>query len=128
MLSLEQIRALESRVEKTISLIASLRAENSSLREGLGAAEARVRELESLISLFQKDQAKIEEGILDVLRKLDDFEDKIHNKDIKLEPKTDEEPIDPETSPSFNQLKPINTIKEKSPETDSSMGDGLDIF
>ncbi|PKL09220.1 MAG: cell division protein ZapB [Spirochaetae bacterium HGW-Spirochaetae-7] len=78
MISLEQVRSLESRVEKAVALIASLRSENASMRSGLAAAESRVAELEGLIQGFQKDQARIEEGIVEALRKLDSFEDTVH--------------------------------------------------
>lgn len=77
MISLEQVRALESRVEKAVTLIASLRAENASMRSGLATAELRVSELEGLVADFQKDQARIEEGIVEALRKLDSFEDTV---------------------------------------------------
>jgi chromosome segregation ATPase len=77
MLTLEQVRALEARVEKAVSLIASLRTENASLRTGLADAEKRVAELEGLVQDFQKDQERIEEGILEALRKLDAFEDAV---------------------------------------------------
>ena len=78
MISLEQVRALESRVEKAVALIGSLRAENASMRSGLATAELRVSELEGLVADFQKDQARIEEGIVEALRKLDSFEDAVH--------------------------------------------------
>jgi FtsZ-binding cell division protein ZapB len=85
MISLEQVRALEARVEKAVSFIATLRAENASLKDGLleaelrtEAAEARTAELEGLIKEFQKDQERIEEGIVQALRKLDAFEDVVH--------------------------------------------------
>ncbi len=85
MISLEQVRALEARVEKTVAFIASLRAENAALKDGLleaelrtEAAEARTAELEDLIKEFQKDQERIEEGIVQALRKLDSFEDVVH--------------------------------------------------
>ena len=78
MISLEQVQSLESRVEKAVALIASLRSENASLRSGLSAADSRVAELEGLILDFQKDQARIEEGIIEALRKLDSFEDAVH--------------------------------------------------
>jgi chromosome segregation ATPase len=85
MISLEQVRALEARVEKAVAYIASLRAENASLKDGLleaelrtEAAEARTAELEGLIKEFQKDQERIEEGIVQALRKLDSFEDAVH--------------------------------------------------
>lgn len=82
MISLEQVLALEARVEKAVAFIASLRAENAALKDGLleaelrtEAAEARTAELEGLIKEFQKDQERIEEGIVQALRKLDAFED-----------------------------------------------------
>ena len=75
MLTLDQVRALEARVEKAVGLIAALRGENSSLRASLADAEKRVAELEVLVEEFQKDQARIEEGIVEALRKLDAFED-----------------------------------------------------
>jgi chromosome segregation ATPase len=78
MISLEQVNALESRVEKAVALIASLRSENESLRTGLATAVSRVTELEARIVDFQKDQARIEEGIVEALRKLDFFEDTVH--------------------------------------------------
>jgi len=85
MISLEQVRALEARVEKAVAFIASLRAENAALKDGLleaelrtEAAEARTAELEGLIKEFQKDQERIEEGIVQALRKLDAFEDVVH--------------------------------------------------
>lgn len=78
MISLEQVRALETRVGKAVALIASLRAENASLSAGLTAAESKVAELEGLVAAFQKDQARIEEGIMEALRKLDSFEDSVH--------------------------------------------------
>jgi chromosome segregation ATPase len=85
MVSLEQVRALEARVEKAVALIAALRAENTAFKQGLSiaeartaAAEARTTELEGLITEFQKDQERIEAGILQALRKLDAFEDVVH--------------------------------------------------
>lgn len=87
MISLEQVRALESRVEKAVALIASLRAENASMRSGLATAELRVSELEGLVTDFQKDQARIEEGIVEALRKLDSFEDAVHEA-VALKPAT----------------------------------------
>ena len=89
MLGVEQIRTLEDRIEKALSFIAGLRAENAALQtkaeasdEARGraedravAAESRVRELEEAIAIFKRDQSRIEEGILHALEKLDAFED-----------------------------------------------------
>ncbi|MBL8967167.1 MAG: cell division protein ZapB [Spirochaetaceae bacterium] len=82
MISVEQVRALEERVEKAIAYIAALRAENGELRRGLekaegdlGRAESRAAELEAAAETFRHDQARIEEGIVHALEKLDAFED-----------------------------------------------------
>lgn len=89
MIGVEQIRALEDRIEKALAFIANLRSENASLlakaeasEEARGraddraaAAESRVRELEEAIASFRRDQSRIEEGILHALEKLDAFED-----------------------------------------------------
>lgn len=78
MISLEQVRALETRVEKAVELIASLKNENNQLRLRLTASEGRVAELEEKVQLFQQDQVRIEEGIVQALRKLDFFEDAVY--------------------------------------------------
>ena len=89
MISVEQIRALEDRIEKALAFIASLKAENAEFRakfdrqgEVLAAAERRaeeaglrVLELEEAAESFRKDQLRIEEGIIHALEKLDAFED-----------------------------------------------------
>jgi len=123
MISLEQVRSLESRVEKAVALIASLRMENASMRSGLTAAESRVAELEGLIQDFQKDQARIEEGIVEALRKLDSFEDSVHVAVSDNKPERAVETAKPEPEPA----------KEAEPELAEppAGGDGteaLDIF
>lgn len=89
MIGVEQIRALEDRIEKALAFIAGLRAENAALQakaeasdaargraeDRAAAAESRVRELEEAIAVFKRDQSRIEEGILHALEKLDAFED-----------------------------------------------------
>jgi FtsZ-binding cell division protein ZapB len=100
MISVEQVRALEERVEKAIAYIASLKSENAELRRDLesakaeaaeaakaasraaseaasdaAAAAARIAELESAAESYRHDQASIEEGIIHALKKLDAFED-----------------------------------------------------
>lgn len=74
MLSLEQVRSLEDRVEKALSYIDELTEENASLRERLGGYESRIKDLEVLVRDFQQDQGRIEEGILNALEKLNAFE------------------------------------------------------
>ncbi len=75
MLSLDQVRSLETRVAKALSYIDKLTSENAALRERLTGYEGRIKDLEILIQDFQQDQGRIEEGILNALEKLNAFED-----------------------------------------------------
>lgn len=124
MLTLDQVRALEARVEKAVSLISALRTENSSLRTGLAAAERRVAELEGLVQDFQKDQERIEEGIVEALRKLDAFEDAVqtvaaHQADAPVSAQSSPAAAQPEEkAPAAAQLE------EEAPAADAD----LDIF
>jgi len=82
MISVEQVHALEERVEKAVAYISELKQENAGLRRELETVRleaeksaARAAELESAAEAFRRDQASIEEGIVHALRKLDAFED-----------------------------------------------------
>ncbi len=75
MISLEQIRLLESRITRAIDLIRVLKEENSTLRKGLESAQKRMKELESLVEGFKADQQEIETVILRTLHSLDDLEE-----------------------------------------------------
>jgi hypothetical protein len=89
MISVEQIRALEGRIEKALAFIGSLKAENEELRSRLVGIDGerreaekraddaglRVLELEEAAAAFKQDQLRIEEGIIHALKKLDAFED-----------------------------------------------------
>lgn len=77
MISLEQVQALESRVEKALGAIERLTSENAALRESTAREKKRTVELERTIEDFRRDQAKIEQGILHALERLNVFEDAI---------------------------------------------------
>jgi septal ring factor EnvC (AmiA/AmiB activator) len=75
MITLEQIRLLESKITRAIELIRVLKEENSTLRKGLESAQKRMRELESLVDGFKTDQKEIESVIVRTLQHLDDLEE-----------------------------------------------------
>jgi chromosome segregation ATPase len=81
MLSLDQVKLLESRVVKAVERIQSLDAENARLRSQLSTLMARVAELEGVVNGFKDDQGRIEEGILSALDRLSAFEDSIFSTD-----------------------------------------------
>lgn len=74
MLNLEQVKLLESKVEKVISLVQSTLDEKASLKIQLIEKDKRITELENLLSTFRDDQSKIEAGILNTLSHLNTFE------------------------------------------------------
>lgn len=128
MLTLEQVRALEARVEKAVNLIAALRAENGTLRSGLAAAEGRVAELEGLVREFQADQARIEEGIVHALKKLDAFEDAVHAAGVAADrpsPQPAPTPVEERPAPASAEGGVPEAVSD---EAAGESGGDLDIF
>jgi chromosome segregation ATPase len=77
MITLDQVRALETRVEKALGAMDRLTAENAALRETVAREKARASELERTIEEFRRDQNRIEQGILHALERLNAFEDAV---------------------------------------------------
>ena len=75
MISLEQIRLLESKITRAIELIRILKEENGTLRRGLESAQKRMKELETLVDGFKTDQREIESVIIRTLQNLDELEE-----------------------------------------------------
>ena len=75
MISLEQIRLLESKITRAIELIRILKEENGTFRRGLETAQKRMKELETLVDGFKTDQREIESVILRTLHNLDELEE-----------------------------------------------------
>lgn len=77
MVTLDQIRNLEAKVQRTVSYIAELKEENSLLQKNLEKYRERIDELEILINDYKEDQSEIERGIMNALSHLDKLEDDI---------------------------------------------------
>ena len=75
MVSLEQVKLLETKVSRTIDYVKNLTEENTVLRNKLDSYQKRIDDLEVLIQRFKDDQGKIEDGILSALNRLNQFED-----------------------------------------------------
>ena len=67
MITLEQVKLLEEKVESLISVVKSLYIERDSLKGTLTQKEKRLEELESTLHSFEIAQAKIEESVMKVL-------------------------------------------------------------
>jgi len=80
MLSLEQVKLLESRVSKTIDHVKKVTGENLQLKEKLSSYQNRIEELEALIQQFKENQSRIEDGIISALDRLNQFEDALEGK------------------------------------------------
>jgi predicted nuclease with TOPRIM domain len=80
MVSLEQVKLLESRVTNTIEYIKKITGENTKLKEKLDSYQKRIEELEVLVQQFKENQGKIEDGILSALDRLNQFEDALESK------------------------------------------------
>ena len=77
MITLEQVKLLEEKVESLIGVVKSLYEERDSLKEVLAQKESRIEELESVLHSFEISQAKIEESVMNALNQLDVFENSV---------------------------------------------------
>jgi FtsZ-binding cell division protein ZapB len=84
MVTLEQVRQLETKIAKAIDYVNRVNAEGDRLREEnkllqgkLDDSGKRVGELEESVRRFKEDQSRIEEGIVAALDRLNEFEDAI---------------------------------------------------
>ena len=136
MITLDQIRKLDDKVQAAVRRIRELKTENGALEKRLGQYERRIEELEVLIKTFKEDQAEIEKGIVNALSQLDHLEDDLSDRIVPAASgpaaKRKESPVkiddtvreqDPELSPD---LGPDQEYEDESVEPDP--GAELDIF
>ena len=141
MISLEQVKLLESKVTRTIEYVRKVTEENTQLKGKLDSYQTKIDELEVLIQRFKDDQNRIEDGILSALDRLNQFEDALEStlssegkqpSGAKAGPKNNarEEKKPPEPAAEVRQGRgsppePAPPAEEKNPEP--SRGE-LDIF
>jgi hypothetical protein len=77
MITLEQVKLLETKVVRAIEYVERISKENFQLQGKLDSYQKRIDELEVLIQKFREDQGRIEDGILSALDRLNKFEDAI---------------------------------------------------
>lgn len=105
MITLEQVRLLESKVTNTIEYVKKVSAENTSLKGKLDSYQKRIGELEVLIQRFREDQSRIEDGILSALDRLNQFEDAIESKLSKnhgVPPEAEAPKVEPPADETIN--------------------------
>ncbi len=114
MLKIEQIKLLESKVNKAIEIIAKLREENKTLKAGLTSAQKKIDELEDLVNSFKSEQDEIEQGIIRALKSLDKLEDEILDRTNV----SDESNIANSEEPKFQSEVISQSEKKETIETD----------
>jgi len=129
MVSLEQVKLLESKVTRAIDYLKTVTEEKILLKEKLDSYQKRIDELEILIQRFKEDQSRIEDGILSALDRLNQFEDALES---KLSPESKlsvENRILPEGLPSAetNTGPAPRTSEAEEKNSEPALGE-LDIF
>lgn len=98
MISLDQVRLLEQKVENAVNKILQLQRENAELKERCAFLESQASNLNQKVSNYESDQNQIEEGIVKVLKRLNVVEDAVRTQ-IELE--SSNNPITEDTSTVF---------------------------
>ena len=135
MVTLEQIRQLEAKIQRAVAYIAELKEENLVLSTKLKKCQDRINEFEVLLRDYKENQKEIEQGILNALFHLDQLEDGFAKapadadkpKEPVAAPKTEEpEEIDDVEGKAFDEADPEDeTAQEANPPKKTGE---LDIF
>jgi FtsZ-binding cell division protein ZapB len=111
MVSLEQVKLLESRVAKAIDHVTRLTTENAVLHKRetelkirLDSYKKRVEELEAAVMRFKDDQSRIEDGILAALDRLSQFEEAVE-KSLKDKNESAKTPAKAQPRPAAKEAK-----------------------
>ncbi len=120
MISLEQIKQLQSRVHAVVARLRTLSAENATLKESLSSYEGRIDELEKLVSAFKSEQQEIEAGIIAALAQLDGLEDVVAESPAERSPEQGGSSPDPTERGSVSDLgSDDNAADEDSTDRDT---------
>jgi predicted nuclease with TOPRIM domain len=117
MISLEQVKLLDSKVSRLISYIKKANEENTQLKERLNSYQNRIDELEILVKQFKQEQSKIEDGILSALDRLNQFEDAVEGTFS-----TDETTVSAETIPTAPARAEQQKAEQQKKETKKAPG------
>jgi FtsZ-binding cell division protein ZapB len=118
MVSLEQVKLLETKVAKAIDYVQRVTGENAVLQDKLDSYQKRIDELEVLVQRFKEDQGRIEDGILSALDRLNQFEDAIE-KSLAHRGSSREAP-----AAESGQNTPAEEAEAPPPETGDDPGSG----
>ena len=111
MITLEQVKLLEEKVESLIGVVKSLYKERDSLKETIAQKEDRVEELEAVLHSFEISQAKIEESVMNALNQLDVFENSVASS-TSASSEPSQGTVQPEEFAFSDSSAPTNNIEE----------------
>ncbi len=128
MISLEQVKLLESKVSKALDFVKLLSDENKVLRTKLDGYKRRIDELEVLIKAFRDDQGRIETSILSALDRLNQFEDAIE-RGLSQREDEDAESADnsAQTESSVNEGPSSENNDAEQEETEENVSESPDL-
>lgn len=112
MISLGQIKLLETKVESALQKIVELKDLNSQLMTENMDLQTEVELLQEQCTRFEQDEAKIEQGILGVLDRLNTVEDTVRQGGGQLTPPTavSEQVVPTQNIPPTQQSAPISDV------------------
>ena len=113
MVTLEQVKLLETKVVKALDYARQVGKDNILLKGKLDSYQKRIDELEVSVQRFKEEQSRIEEGILSALDRLNQFEDALE-KSLSTEGK--EESVGAENSPPEESSVSPEGNQENPPE------------
>lgn len=79
MLTLDQVKLLEDKVESLITTLKSLYGERDALRDVLQKKDKEIAELSSRVATYEAEQTKIEERVVSALNQLDVFQNSVNS-------------------------------------------------
>lgn len=77
MLTLDQVKLLENKVESLIEMVKTLCGERDALRDILQKKDKEIEELSVKVDAYETEQAKIEERVVNALNQLDVFQSSV---------------------------------------------------
>jgi chromosome segregation ATPase len=142
--SLEQLKLLETKVIKAIEFIEKVTGENAFLKGKLNSCQQRIDELEVVVTQFREEEKQIDNKFHSIFDRLNQIEDAWERKSTgdsnkALETKESESPINypmihktdetPGGPDSWNPVNPQNPEGNLHPSNSAEVpGKELDIF
>ena len=110
MVTLDQIKLLETKITKAVNFVSQLTDENNELKR-------RNEELEETIAVLKDEKNRVQEGIISALGKLNQFEDAIERSisSVKSEQKSPQNDTGNVPSRSAEQSKPAQPRPAEQP-------------